>query len=68
MKWRNGLVFGAFAVLILLGWSGVFDPKGHAPAGQPAFVELDTMKMDALREAFNSAADRVRVVILVSPT
>ena len=68
MKRRDMLLFAGFAILIVLGWSGVFESKGHAPTGQPAFVELDSKKLDALRETFNSAADQVRVVILVSPT
>jgi len=68
MKRRDMLLFAGFAILIVLGWSGVFESKGHVPVGQPAFAELDTLKMDALREAFNSASDQVRVVILVSPT
>ena len=68
MKRRDILLFGGFAILIVLGWSGVLDPKGKVPAGQPALVELDTLRMDGLRQAFNNAADQVRVVILVSPT
>ena len=68
MKWRDGLIFSGFAVVILLGWSGVFEAKGHVPAGQAAFVELDPVKMDFLRQNFNDASDQVRVVILVSPT
>jgi uncharacterized membrane protein len=36
-----------------------------APAGQPAVA---TLRLDNFRQAFNVAADRTRVVVLLSPT
>ncbi len=36
-----------------------------APAGQPAVAAL---QLDSFRQAFNAAADRTRVVVLLSPT
>jgi hypothetical protein len=36
-----------------------------APAGQPAVADL---QLDTFRQAFNAAADRTRVVVLLSPT
>jgi hypothetical protein len=36
-----------------------------APAGQPAVAAL---QLDSFRETFNAAADRTRLVVLLSPT
>jgi hypothetical protein len=36
-----------------------------APAGQPAVAGF---QLDQFRQAFNAAADRTRVVVLLSPT
>jgi uncharacterized membrane protein len=36
-----------------------------APAGQPAVAAL---QLDSFRQSFNAAADRTRVVVLLSPT
>ncbi len=68
MKKRNYLILGAVALLFFLGVNGVFSPKGHAPVGQPAFVELDPQKLEDLRQAFNAADSQARVMIFVSPT
>jgi len=65
---RQWLILGLVAILFFLGINGVFSPKGHAPPGQPAFVELDPQKMDGLRQAFNAAADRPRIVLWAAPT
>ena len=65
---RSLLIVAAVAILFFLGINGVFSPKGHAPQGQPAFVELDAQKMDCLRQAFSAAADQVRIVLWVAPT
>lgn len=65
---RKWLILGAVAVLFFLGVNGVFSPKGHAPAGQPAFYELNPQKMDDLRQAFNAADSQVRVVVWAAPT
>jgi len=51
------------AVLAAAVWYGYF---GHQPpAGQPA---LATMDLAALRADFNRAADRTRLIVLLSPT
>ena len=65
---RSGLILGALALLFFLGINGVFSPRGHAPPGQPAFVELDAQKMDGLREAFNAADGEMRMVLWAAPT
>jgi hypothetical protein len=65
---RSLLILAAVAVLFFLGLTGVFSPKGHAPAGQPAFVELEAQKMESLRQAFNAADSDVRIVVWAAPT
>jgi hypothetical protein len=65
---RQLLILGAIAVLFFLGSNGVFSPKGHAPPGQPAFVELDAQKMDGLQQVFNAADDKLRIVLWAAPT
>jgi hypothetical protein len=65
---RRWLILGAIAVLFFLGVNGIFSPKGHAPPGQPAFVELDAQELDHLRQAFNAADSQVRMVLWVAPT
>jgi hypothetical protein len=40
----------------------------HTPAGQPPLATLDTSALDTLRSEFNAHADKVRIVILLSPT
>ena len=51
------------AVLAAAIWYGTFS---HAtPAGQPALAAMD---LATLRADFNRAADRTRLIVLLSPT
>jgi hypothetical protein len=54
------VLLGAFAYYL---WG-----ERHAPAGQPPFATLDTASLDTLRSDFNAHADKVRIVVLLSPT
>jgi hypothetical protein len=65
---RTPLILGAVAVLFFLGVNHVFSPKGHAPPGQAALVELNPEKLEDLRETFNGAESQIRIVLWVSPT
>jgi hypothetical protein len=56
------------AVLALLVTGAYFSWPGHAPAGQPALVELDSQALSALQAEFNRASGSLRVVLLLSPT
>ena len=38
------------------------------PAGQPPLDVLDFDNLDQLKDEFNAASDRVRVVLMLSPT
>jgi hypothetical protein len=55
-------------VLALGGFAYYLRAERHAPAGQPPFATLDTGSLDTLRADFNSHADKVRIVVLLSPT
>jgi hypothetical protein len=68
MKTRNAIILIALIALVILSRTGVLSPKGHAPAGQPAMVELDAQKLESLREDFNAASSQTRIVLLVAPT
>ena len=41
---------------------------GRAPAGQPPMAVLTEQTLEVLRQEFNQASDRPRVVLLLSPT
>ena len=58
-------ITGALLAVAILSGCG----PGTAPAGQPPMVLLgDNAALDSLREQFNKAADRTRVIVLLSPT
>ena len=40
----------------------------HTPAGQAPLATLDRVSLDTLRDEFNGHADKIRIVILLSPT
>ena len=55
-----GALLGAFAWYL---WA-----ERQTPAGQPPLATLDTASLDTLRSEFNAHADKVRIIILLSPT
>jgi hypothetical protein len=62
--WTIGLA----AVLLAILAGAYFSWPGHAPAGQPVLIELDSKAMLALQSEFNRAAAGLRVILLLSPT
>jgi len=40
----------------------------HTPAGQPPLATLSAASLETLRTEYNSHADKVRIVVLLSPT
>jgi hypothetical protein len=40
----------------------------HTPAGQPPLATLSAASLETFRSEFNSHADKVRIVVLLSPT
>lgn len=64
---RRGVVFAV--CVLLLAIAGWYFLAGHAtPAGQPALVALNAESFASFKADFNRTADRVRLVVLLSPT
>jgi hypothetical protein len=63
---KTAFIAGPVVLLAILGW---YYFGGHTtPKGQPSLVTLNTQTFTSFRATFNEAADRVRVVVLLSPT
>jgi hypothetical protein len=60
--------FIAFLAALLAAFVWYLWGERHTPAGQPPLARLDSATLDALRAEFNVHADKVRIVILLSPT
>ncbi len=45
-----------------------FTRARHAPAGQPAMVEVNAATLSTLQAEFNRTSDQLRVILLLSPT
>ena len=57
------------ALLGLVLAAGVYiSIPGHAPAGQPALVELSPRALADFQSDFNRASSGPRVILLISPT
>lgn len=57
----------AAAVAVVLG--GIyFTRAGHSPAGQPSLIEVNGTTLSALQSEFNRTSDKLRVILLLSPT
>ncbi len=66
MKRTLSIVLAA-AVMVILG-AVYFTRKGHAPASQPPLVEINGSMLSALQSEFNRTSDKLRVILLLSPT
>ncbi len=66
MKTRSLIV--ALVLALLGGFAYYLRAERHAPAGQPPFATLDSASLDSLRSDFNAHTDKVRIVVLLSPT
>jgi hypothetical protein len=63
--------FWAVVLLAVAGiaLAGVFLGRaGHAPAGQPPLVEINTAAIAALQAEFNQTSGSLRILLLLSPT
>ena len=65
MKKKYAVVL-VVVVALALGWY-VWASR-HAPRGQPPLTSLTPTKLEEFKREFNSAADRKRLVLLLSPT
>jgi hypothetical protein len=66
MKRGRSIVLAAVAVVVLGGI--YFTRTGDAPADQPSLVEVNNATLAAMRDEFNRTADKLRVILLLSPT
>jgi hypothetical protein len=58
----------AIAAIVLIV-AGRFYFSGHqVPAGQPPLEDLNTASLDSLKSDFNRYSDRIRLILLLSPT
>ena len=65
---KRALAIGLAAVLVVALAGLYYMRAGHAPAGQPALVEMNSRVLSGLQADFNRAPSSVRVVLLLSPT
>lgn len=55
------------AVVVVLG--GIyFTRTGHTPANQPPLVKMNGSTLSALQAEFNQTSNKLRVILLLSPT
>jgi hypothetical protein len=67
MSLRTVAVLASAAVVLLV--AARFYLGGHqVPAGQPTLCDLTGGSLDTLKSDFNRNSDRVRVILLLSPT
>jgi hypothetical protein len=64
---RKSVFIAALVVLIIAGLL-YFYGGSQAPSGQAPLQNLTSQNVGEIRNAFNAAKDRVRLLILVSPT
>ncbi len=58
----------AIAAIVLLIAARFYIGGHRVPPGQPPLGDLNSTSLDTLRSAFNRNSDRVRVILLLSPT
>jgi hypothetical protein len=67
MSLRSVAVLASAAIVLLVAVR--FYLSGHrVPAGQPPLGDLNGGSLDTLKSDFNRNSDRVRVILLLSPT
>jgi hypothetical protein len=64
---RKYVVSGVLA-LVLIGAAVYFYAGSNTPSGQSPLMRLTTQNTVAVKNAFNTAKDDVRVLLLLSPT
>jgi hypothetical protein len=67
-KMKLARVIGLSALLLAVLGGVYFTTAGHAPPGQPPLVVVDSQTLSTLQAEFNRTADRIRVILLLSPT
>ncbi len=67
MKRMFPILGGVVAVAVLIAARLAWGPS-HTPPGQPPLVAIRASNFSQLQNAFNSDTDKIRVVLLLSPT
>lgn len=63
---KRWVLLAIVIVLCAVAWN-ILGPR-HTPAGQQPLVSLTSTNLSELQAAFNDAADRPRLLLLLSPT
>ena len=63
---KRALSLMAVALAFFVSW--YFWGWSRSPQGQPPLTSLTSSNLDQFKEVFNEAADRNRLVLLLSPT
>jgi hypothetical protein len=58
----------AITAIVLIVAARVYFSGHQVPAGQPPLADLNSASLDSLKSDFNRDPDRVRVILLLSPT
>jgi hypothetical protein len=66
MNWKR--VLWVVGGLVILGVGYHFYGGGSTPKGQPPLVSLNSSNMPTLKDAFNSSASSIRLLVMLSPT
>ena len=64
---RKRILWGA-VILVGLGVAYYFYGGGTTPKGQPPLISLNSGNMSTLKDAFNSSASSIRLLVMLSPT
>jgi len=66
MKFRRVALIVVIVAFIALAWYA-WGPS-HTPQGQPPLASLNNDNFSSFKDSFNEASDRIRIVLLLSPT
>lgn len=65
---RKGIIIGSVLAVILFVLFYYFYLGSTVPNGQQPLVYLNSTNVTSLKDAFNSSANSVRVIVMLSPT
>jgi hypothetical protein len=65
---RKGIIIGSVLTVILFALFYYFYLGSSVPNGQQPLVYLNSTNVTSLKDAFNSSANSVRVIVMLSPT
>lgn len=65
---RKGIIIGSVLAVILFALFYYFYLGSTVPNGQQPLVYLNSTNVTSLKDAFNSTANSVRVIVMLSPT